>query len=87
MLSLSLTYGSCDDSLFFATFGEIKNGKEKKKCSNGGVISCFLNIQSNPPGLFLSSFLPESFIDLQRTPTREGDYPSPARPLGCHNVT
>lgn len=31
MLSLSLTYGSCDDSLFFATFGEIKNGKEKKK--------------------------------------------------------
>lgn len=51
MLSLSLTYQPCGNTLSFATFGGKKKGE--KMCSTGGAISCFLNIQSNPPGLSL----------------------------------
>lgn len=47
--------------------GGKKKNMGKKMCSSGGAVSYFLNIQSNPPGLSLSSFLPKKLHGSPKT--------------------
>lgn len=61
-------------------WGEKKMGE--KMCFTGGAISCFLNIQSNPPGLSLSVlFSPQKLHGSPKTSHKRGWLPFPSKGL------